>query len=59
MKSIGWAADLSEGDYRWYLYWTDKETVKEFGKYRAKHGFGVRCSGGKITEIWWCTYLLD
>lgn len=59
MKSIGWDADLSEGDYRWYLYWTDKETVKEFGKYRAKHGFGVRCSGGKITEIWWCTYLLD
>jgi hypothetical protein len=60
MNAIGWAGRYTKGDVMWILYWQGAAPTKySGGERRAKRGFGVKTAGGKISEIWWCSYLAD
>jgi len=60
MNAIGWAGKYTKGDVMWILYWKGAAPTKySGGERRAKRGFGVKTTDGKISEIWWCSYLAD
>ena len=59
MNSIGWQGGYKNGEGQWISYMKDAFIMKEYGEPRSGRSFGVRCSKGRIKELWWCIHLID